>query len=53
MFSDREWLYQRTSQQEANMRRFLKTVGKGGLTIIEIGAGTAVPTIRMASESVF
>ncbi|CAI2377020.1 unnamed protein product [Moneuplotes crassus] len=53
MFGDREWISSRKAKQEGRLRDFLSTNNKDGITIIEIGAGTAVPTIRMASESVF
>ena len=53
MFNDYEWISSRSVKQERRFRIFMDKVGKNGLTILEIGAGTAVPTIRYLGESVF
>lgn len=50
MFGDYSWLHQRTSTQEDNFDRFLQTNTDGQLVVIELGAGTAIPTIRSLSE---
>jgi len=50
MFGDWGWQPGRTTDQE---RRFADWVGElddARLTIVEVGAGTAVPTVRMTSE---
>jgi NAD-dependent SIR2 family protein deacetylase len=47
MFSDRHWLDFRTAIQESAMSAWLKKVKR--LVVIEIGAGTAVPTVRAKS----
>lgn len=50
MFGDFSWLSERTDLQGANFRRFLHNHRDDKLAVIEIGAGTAVPTIRRLSE---
>jgi len=52
MFGDWHWIPGRTADQE---RRFSDWLGKAAgprLVIVEIGAGSAVPTVRMTSERV-
>ena len=53
MFSDYSWISDRTDAQETHFRNFLSNYGREGITILEFGAGTGVPTIRMAGESIF
>ncbi|BDC39177.1 hypothetical protein PTKU15_24740 [Paraburkholderia terrae] len=48
MFGDTAWLSRRTNQQEAHMQRWLEPVER--LVVVEIGAGTILPTIRRFSE---
>jgi len=50
MFGDYSWLHQRTSAQEDNFDNFLQANGSGQLVVIEMGAGSAIPTIRSLSE---
>jgi NAD-dependent SIR2 family protein deacetylase len=50
MFGDWGWLGDRTSRQEAELDDWLARVGAGELAVIELGAGTAVPTVRSACE---
>ncbi|SHI61398.1 NAD-dependent protein deacetylase, SIR2 family [Malonomonas rubra DSM 5091] len=50
MFGDYSWLHQRTSDQEDNFDAFLQKNSDGKLVVIEMGAGSAVPTIRNLSE---
>lgn len=54
MFGDWEWVSHRTAGQEFRFERWLEKVDDMGyrLTIVEIGAGKAVPTVRMLSERV-
>ena len=52
MFNDWNWLPHRMSDQERRFASWLETVGGAGLVIIEMGAGSAVPTVRMTSERV-
>lgn len=44
MFGDDGWIDRRTAQQEARLARWRMRVERG--VVIEIGAGTAVPTVR-------
>ena len=52
MFDDDTWVASRTDSQERRLHTFLDRVRSSGqpYVVIEIGAGLAVPTIRMASE---
>lgn len=52
MFNDWNWLSQRTDEQEARFKQWLTEIDKKlfRLVIIEIGAGTAVPTVRITCE---
>ncbi len=49
MFGDWLWIADRTAAQEARFRTWLDEVD-GPLTVVELGAGTAVPTVRFTSE---
>lgn len=46
MFDDYEWLPQRTEDQLQRYHTWLKTIDRRRLAVIELGAGTAVPTVR-------
>ena len=50
MFGDFSWIDARTSMQEKHFRAFLGKYADSGLLVIELGAGTAVPTIRHLSN---
>ena len=50
MFNDWNWLPHRMSDQERRFASWLETLGGARLVIIEIGAGSAVPTVRFTSE---
>ncbi len=50
MFSDYNWISDRTDQQESKFSRFLRTTSSGNMVVVEMGAGMAVPTIRYLSE---
>jgi NAD-dependent SIR2 family protein deacetylase len=54
MFGDWNWVSRRTSTQEQRLNSWLTEIRTQSkkLVIIEIGAGTAVPTVRMASEDI-
>jgi NAD-dependent SIR2 family protein deacetylase len=52
MFNDWHWLPHRTTGQEHRLRAWLDAAHDARLTIVELGAGSAVPTVRMASERV-
>lgn len=49
MFGDGEWLSQRTAAQRRRLERWLATVQRP--VVIEIGAGSHVPTVRWFSET--
>jgi len=51
MFGDFDWDEGRTAVQTARMDTWLRTVEGSRMVIVECGAGTAVPTVRHASES--
>ncbi|HKL24683.1 MAG TPA: Sir2 family NAD-dependent protein deacetylase [Desulfuromonadales bacterium] len=51
MFGDYSWLPNRTRGQEMRFDSFLNQHRDAALVIIEMGAGTAIPTIRHLSES--
>lgn len=48
MFGDFGWVSRRTDAQEARLGRWRRTVGRP--LVIELGAGTAVPTVRWFTE---
>jgi NAD-dependent SIR2 family protein deacetylase len=50
MFKDYAWLYQRSRAQENRFETFLHQNRKRSMVIIELGAGTTIPTIRNLSE---
>ena len=53
MFGDWNWISNRTNDQGTRIRNWLKDAGSENskLVIVELGAGEAVPTVRMKSES--
>jgi len=52
MFGDWHWIPGRTAEQERRFSSWLSASAGPKLVIIEIGAGSAVPTVRMTSERV-
>ena len=50
MFGDFSWIDTRTHAQEQRFRAFLNHYSDDNLVVIELGAGTAVPTIRNLSS---
>jgi len=50
MFGDFSWLPERTRQQERQFDEFLTDHRGDRLAVIELGAGTAIPTIRYMGE---
>ena len=53
MFSDFQWNSCRVDEQNQNFRNWIKENKNKSLVIVEIGAGLAVPTVRMTCESLF
>ncbi|UMZ74169.1 SIR2 family NAD-dependent protein deacylase [Natranaerofaba carboxydovora] len=52
MFGDFSWVGERSGKQEDRFRQFLDEYQDENIAVIEIGAGTAVPTIRNLSERI-
>jgi len=52
MFDDYSWLQDRTNKQKQAFDRFLKNNSDRSIAVIELGAGKAIPTIRMISERI-
>ncbi|MDB6064735.1 MAG: sIR2 [Pedosphaera sp.] len=54
MFGDAHWLSQRTDSQETLFGQWLDSLKKSSarITVIELGAGTAIPTVRETSEQI-
>jgi NAD-dependent SIR2 family protein deacetylase len=50
MFGDASWLDARTAAQRERFEEFLQEVAGRRLFVVELGAGTAIPTIRWTSE---
>jgi NAD-dependent SIR2 family protein deacetylase len=50
MFGDYGWISDRTNQQEKRFERFREQHRDDPLVVVEMGAGTAIPTIRYLSE---
>lgn len=50
MFGDYSWLSDRTRRQERAFDEFLTDHGGERLVVLEMGAGTAIPTIRYIGE---
>jgi NAD-dependent SIR2 family protein deacetylase len=54
MFNDFSWLHQRSQEQEKRFADWLISIKKRSarLVVIELGAGTAIPTVRHTSERI-
>lgn len=52
MFGDFSWLSNRSANQEKYFRRFLKSHRQDKIVVIEMGAGTAISTIRNLGEGI-
>jgi NAD-dependent SIR2 family protein deacetylase len=50
MFGDWSWLDARTAAQRERFEEFLQDVRGRRLLVVELGAGTSIPTIRATSE---
>jgi uncharacterized protein YceH (UPF0502 family) len=50
MFGDRSWISDRTDRQERSFDEFVADHRGNTMVVIEMGAGTAIPTIRHTSE---
>jgi len=52
MFGDWHWIPRRTAEQERRFSDWLAKAAGPKLAVIELGAGSAVPTVRMTSEQI-
>jgi NAD-dependent SIR2 family protein deacetylase len=52
MFGDWHWIPYRSHAQEQRFGRWLESVAGSRVVVVEMGAGSAVPTVRMTSEQV-
>ncbi len=52
MFGDWQWYPRRTAEQESRFEAWLSEAAGPDLVVVEMGAGTGVPTVRMTSERV-
>jgi NAD-dependent SIR2 family protein deacetylase len=52
MFNDWGWLPERSAAQERRFGGWVAGLGEAALVVVEVGAGTAVPTVRMTSEQI-
>lgn len=52
MFGDYAWIGDRTARQQERFREFLARQTGKRIVVIELGAGTAIPTVRAASERI-
>jgi NAD-dependent SIR2 family protein deacetylase len=50
MFGDGAWLPERSHAQRAAFERFVEAQADAPLVVIELGAGTAIPSIRWTTE---
>jgi NAD-dependent SIR2 family protein deacetylase len=52
MFGDYSWVEERTRRQHEKFRSFLQRQSGKKIVVVELGAGTAVPTVRATSERI-
>jgi len=52
MFGDWHWIPGRTAAQERRFSDWLSEAAGPNLVVVELGAGSAVPTVRMTSERI-
>jgi NAD-dependent SIR2 family protein deacetylase len=52
MFGDFSWIGDRTESQQDRFQQFLYEVAEEPLVVVEMGAGTAIPTIRHLSKQI-
>ncbi len=50
MFGDYDWDEARTAEQSSRLEEWLRSINGMKLVIVECGAGTAIPTVRLFSE---
>ena len=52
MFGDYSWIGERTGRQQERFNMFLSRQAGKRIVVLELGAGTAIPTIRAMSERI-
>lgn len=52
MFGDYSWIADRTERQHERFRKFLAGQNGKKVVVVELGAGTAIPTVRLMSERI-
>lgn len=52
MFGDYGWIEERTRRQQERFRSFLARQSGKKIVVVELGAGTAIPTVRAMSERI-
>jgi NAD-dependent SIR2 family protein deacetylase len=52
MFGDYGWIEERTRRQRERCHRFLSRQNGKRIVVVELGAGTAIPTVRAMSERI-
>lgn len=52
MFGDYGWIGDRTARQKERLRQFLARHAGNRIVVVEMGAGTAIPTVRAAGERI-
>lgn len=52
MFGDQSWIGDRTRRQDERFRSFLARQSGKRVVVVELGAGTAIPTVRAMSERI-
>ena len=52
MFGDWNWIGDRSDQQQRAMNQWFRDNASSDIVIVECGAGTGVPTVRMTSERI-
>ena len=52
MFGDERWVDGRSAARQIQFRLWLRGLVRGRLAVVEIGAGTAVPTVRATAEQI-
>jgi NAD-dependent SIR2 family protein deacetylase len=50
MFGDGGWDHTRSAEQESRLEAWLSAIDPAKLVVVECGAGTAIPTVRLFSE---
>jgi NAD-dependent SIR2 family protein deacetylase len=52
MFNDATWMDGRSIAQNIRFRLWLRSLARGKLAVVELGAGTTIPTVRDTAEEV-